>query len=230
MRVAEPCATCGALLHDGYYLLAGQQERYCGSCIAVRPRCASCTAPLGDAHWQLHDGRRLCARCHRTAVLDGAEAQRLYDETVHAVVASLGLHVAQQPTFRLLDRPTLERLRDDEVIPDSRQLLGLYVRRGDSRGIYLLHGLPRLLFRITVAHEYAHAWQDEHCPRLGEELREGAAEWVAYRSLLHLGSIKAAARMREGSHPYRPALERVLAIEQRLGTAGLLAWLSRPAA
>jgi aminopeptidase N len=40
-----------------------------------------------------------------------------------------------------------------------------------------------LVIRVT-AHEYAHAWQGENCPLLDDPLlREGFAEWVAYRVL-----------------------------------------------
>jgi aminopeptidase N len=92
----------------------------------------------------------------------------------------------------------------------------------------MLYGLPRLGFRTTVAHEYAHAWQGERCPLLrDEELREGHAEWVAYHHLRWLGCTKAAERMVTSAHPYRPALDRVLVMERRLGIAGVNAAMTR---
>jgi len=66
------CAACGALLTGGYFFLRDREERYCPACIADRPRCDACSAPLGAQHWRLHDGRLLCARCHSTAVYDPA--------------------------------------------------------------------------------------------------------------------------------------------------------------
>jgi hypothetical protein len=133
--------------------------------------------------------------------------------------------------FRVVDAPTLCNIRaqDPQHTPTRRErTLGLYHRHGRLRVIYLLYGLPRLLFRTTVAHEYAHAWQAEYCPLLESHLlREGHAEWVAYRHLQWLGASKAAARMLQGNHPYRPALEHVLHLEQQLGTAGLFEHLRR---
>lgn len=231
----QHCDACGALLKETYYTLVDRPERYCPTCIATRPRCDTCGAPLSTNAWRLHDGRNQCARCHRTAVYDLQTAQALYHETVEAVTAQLGLVLRIGVAFRLVDAPTLEsiRTRSQTASPPRDQqtsstqpyapTLGLYQRQGHIRAIYMLYGLTRLLFRLTVAHEYAHAWQGENCPLLENTvLREGFAEWVAYRHLLWLGATRAAHRMRSSNHPYRPMLDHVLELEQRLGTAGLL--------
>ncbi len=220
------CAACGALLTGGYFFLRDREERYCAACIADRPRCDACSAPLGAQHWRLHDGRLLCARCHSTAVYDPATARRLFDETVGTVVSQLGLSLRVGVEFRLVDAPALAQVRaaaQDGRDPNEKTL-GLYQRQGRLRVIYVLYGLPMLAFRTVVAHEYAHAWQGETCPLLDDdELREGFAEWVAYRHLLYLGCTKAAQRMLTSSHPYRPLLERVLEVERRAGPSGVVA-------
>lgn len=222
------CSACGAALTSGYFYLNGQEGRFCANCIANRARCDACGAPVGDQHWKLHDGRVLCARCHATAIFDVVVARQLYAETVGAVVAQLGLDLRVGVEFRLVDAPALARLRagDEEGHETADKTLGLYQRQGRLRAIYLLYGLPKLLFRTVVAHEYAHAWQGEKCPLLDDDgLREGFAEWVAYRHLLYLGCTKAAQRMLVSSHPYRPLLENVLAMEAQVGPAGVVAHL-----
>ena len=228
-RATQPtpdrCAACGGLLTQGYFFLRDRADRYCPECIATRPRCDTCSAPVGDRHWTLHDGRVLCARCHTTAIVDLEVARRLYDETVAAVVAQLGLELRVGVEFRLVDAPALARIRAEGNGGHAadEKTLGLYQRQGRLRAIYLLYGLPKLLFRTVVAHEYAHAWQGESCPLLEDHgLREGFAEWVAYRHLLYLGCTRAAQRMLASSHPYRPLLEQVLALEERVGPAGVL--------
>jgi aminopeptidase N len=86
------------------------------------------------------------------------------------------------------------------------------------------------MFRTVVAHEYAHAWQGESCPLLEDHaLREGFAEWVAYRHLLYLGCTKAAEHLLTSNHPYRPFLESILALEARVGPAGVIEHLRRAA-
>jgi hypothetical protein len=212
-------------------MLLGRDERYCATCIATRPRCDSCNAPIGAESWRLHDGRLQCARCHRTAVYDPQRAQQLYTETVDQVIEQLDLRLNVGVEFRLVDALTLRgvRLQDDTcTTAATERTLGLYLRQGHIRVIYLLYGLPLLIFRTTVAHEYAHAWQGEHCPLLTDDaLREGFAEWVAYRHLMWLGCTRAAERMLRSPHPYRPALEHVLAQEQRLGPRGLIDYMRR---
>lgn len=222
---SDHCAACGTPLTSGYFFLHDHNERFCAQCIAARPRCDACAAPVGHHHWQLHDGRVLCRRCHATAIYDPQVAHQLYEETVGAIIAQLGLTLRVGVEFRLVDAPMLAQIRAgaaDGHAPDEKTL-GLYQRQGRLRAIYMLYGLPKLLFRTVVAHEYAHAWQGETCPLLEDDgLREGFAEWVAYRHLLYLGCTKAAQRMLTSSHPYRPLLDRVLALEQRSGPAGVV--------
>lgn len=222
----DRCAACGAKLTSGYFYLHSRDVRYCPSCISGRPRCDACSAPVGPQYWTLHDGRILCAGCHSTAVYDPALARQIYDETVAALVSQLGLRLQIGVEFRLVDAPTLAQVRagaEDGHDP-AEKTLGLYQRQGRLRAIYMLYALPRLTFRTVVAHEYAHAWQGETCPLLEDDgLREGFAEWVAYRHLLYLGCTKAAQRMLTSQHPYRPLLEQVLEIERRAGPAGVVA-------
>jgi hypothetical protein len=217
----DRCAACGAPLTDGYYYLHDRPERYCANCITGRPRCDGCAAPVGNEYWTLHDGRVMCARCHATAIYDPAVAQQLYEETIGAVIAQLGLKLRRGVVFRLVDAPTLEQVRNAGGSSEPGQrTLGLYQRQGNLRIIYALYGLPKLTFRIVVAHEYAHAWQDEECPHLEDDgLREGFAEWVAYRHLLYLGCTKAAQRMLSAPHPYQPLLQQFVTLEQRSGPA-----------
>lgn len=229
--VTDICASCGRPLVGDYYMLVDREERYCPTCIATRPRCDNCGAPLGTDSWRLHDGRLQCARCHSMAVYDLAVAQAIYTETVNHVVTQLGLALNVGVEFRLVDAPTLRSVRsqDGDAPPSvNERTLGLYQRQGRLRVIYLLYGLPRLIFRTTVAHEYAHAWQGEFCPLLEDyTLREGFAEWVAYRHLMWLGCTRAAHRMLQTHHPYRPALEHILLMEQQFGTGGLIAYMRR---
>ncbi|NJL03810.1 MAG: protein DA1 [Chloroflexaceae bacterium] len=228
------CAACGQVLSGTYYVLIDRPERYCPTCIHTRPRCDTCGAPLTNQAWQLHDGRQQCNQCHQVAIYDLTLARQLFLETVQTLRERQGLVLRVGVDFRLVDAPTMRELRQHEIDESGtaptptryERTLGLYLRQGRVRAIFLLHGLPRLIFRTTVAHEYAHAWQGEHCPLLTDlVLREGFAEWVAYRHLVQLGAHRAVARMLQGNHPYRPMLEIVLQLEAQLGTDGLMQYI-----
>lgn len=220
------CAACNTLLTGNYYMLMNREECYCPHCIATLPRCSSCGAPVRTDGWRLHDGRLQCAHCHSAAVYDPDAAAALYHETVNGIIAQLDLRLNVGVEFRMVDVSELQAVRaqDSSYAPQTNErMLGLYHRNGRLRVIYVLYGLPRLLFRTTIAHEYAHAWQSEHCPLLKDAtLREGFAEWVAYHHLNWLGCTRAAQRMLQGNHPYRPALEHALSLERQTGLAGFL--------
>ncbi len=169
-------------------------------------------------------------RCHTTAIYNAYEAEELYRFTLGAVVAQLGLQLNQPVGFQLIDMLAMADLRQQasQPHPGDEQVLGLYYQRGFERAIYMLHGLPKLLFRTVVAHEYAHAWQAEACPNLhNDALREGFAEWVAYRHLSYLGCVKAAQQMLRAQHPYRPFLEHMLERERHAGPMGVIEYVSR---
>jgi hypothetical protein len=136
------------------------------------------------------------------AIYDPRRAQDLFQQTASLLATGMGLQLWVGVAFRLVDAPTMARLRG--LVAPGQDTLGLYRRQNHVRVIYVLYGLPMLVFRITAAHEYAHAWQAEHCPLLRNDfLREGHAEWVAYHHLLQLGSHKAAARMLDEIIPIR---------------------------
>ncbi len=220
------CASCGQPLVGSYYVLVDRPERFCPQCIATRPRCSTCGAPLGNHFWELHDGRQQCEACHAVAIYDPRRAQDLFQQTASLLATGMGLQLQVGVAFRLVDAPTMARLRGP-VVP-GQDTLGLYRRQNHVRVIYVLYGLPMLVFRITAAHEYAHAWQAEHCPLLRNDfLREGHAEWVAYHHLLQLGGHKAAARMLDENHPYQKPLRYLLNLEAQLGVEGVNAYMMR---
>lgn len=188
---------------------------------------------MGDNYWKLHDGRLHCKRCHSSAVYDIHEAHTLYTETVQGVASHLGLRLNVGVDFRVIDAPTLRSHRhiphpDPHTPAEQLRTLGLYERRGRMRVIYLLYGLPRLIFRTTVAHEYAHAWQTENCPLLrNNDLIEGFAEWVAFYHLLWLGATKAARRMLNTPHPYSSSLGHMFQLEKQFGKNGIIEYIKR---
>ena len=94
--------------------------------------------------------------------------------------------------------------------------------------MYLLSGLPQILLIQVAAHEWAHAWQGENCPLLRDPLvREGFAEWVAYRTLQTLGAVKKRALMERQNGLYGDGLRRMLALERQAGAAGVLDFCRR---
>ncbi len=73
------CAICGKPISGTIYLatdkVTGEQKEVCSDCLKL-PRCAICGLPVKDG-MQLPDGRFLCTRDARTAVLKADDAERI---------------------------------------------------------------------------------------------------------------------------------------------------------
>ena len=225
--VGPLCAGCGRKI-SRRAVHFGQSGPYCAEC-AAGPRCHSCGLPAGRDRTGAN-GRPSCAACAATAVVAADEATRIYRAAERVIHDELGLSLNVPTSLTLVEPDELDAvLRDMGEDPTSGgETLGVYTRRGRRRGIYAVAGLPRLLLLQVAAHELAHAWQMESAPLLRDPvLREGFAEWVAYRVLLALGEGEAAERMLAREDTYGQGVRRLLEIERQVGVQGVIEWCRR---
>lgn len=184
--------------------------------------------PAGSNHVRLPDGRRTCTRCHQTAVYDPTSAQTLFERVTRIVTDQLGLNLNVGTDFTLVDDQHLQRLATEaSLVPHDGQgkVVGLFIRKGRRRTMYILSGLPQILLIQTMAHEWAHAWQGENCPLLKNTLvREGFAEWAAYKTLQTMGATKKMTLMEQQNGLYGEGLRQMLELERRSGVSGVLAF------
>lgn len=241
-RSFRHCHLCGHRLWGGGWTYAlngvpdGQSLVVCRRCQETAPRCDVCGVPMNANHIQLPDGRRTCTRCHETAVYDPAHARSLFERVTRIVTDELGLGLNIGTDFTLADDRHLQRLAADVPPgpdegaardPGSR-VIGLFIRQGRMRVMAVLSGLPQILLIQTIAHEWAHAWQGENCPLLKDPLiREGFAEWAAYKTLQKMGAVKKTALMERHNGLYGEGLQRMLELEQRAGVSGVLDFCRR---
>jgi hypothetical protein len=233
-RPAKHCHICGRRLWGkawGYALSDKPDEQalvVCRDCHQNAPRCDICNLPMGERHTSLPDGRRICARCSQTAVYDSGQAQTIFERVVGVVTDRLGLKLNVGTDFALVDPEHLRRLavesgRETKRFPaDPSNVVGLFIRKGRKRVMYVLSGLPRMAFIHTVAHEWAHAWQGENCPLLNDPLvREGFAEWAAHKTLQVMGQPMDMI-MSGRDDVYGEGLRKMLHVEQGQGISGVL--------
>lgn len=226
-EVGPICVGCGRK-PSRRAIYFGQSGPYCNDC-AAGPRCHSCGLPVGRRGAAV-DGRPMCAACGATAVVSDEAATAVYRAAESALREQLGLSL-NVPTGLILVEPDelgaiLGEMGED---PDSGgETLGVYTRRGRRRGIYAARGLPRLLLLQVAAHELAHAWQMENAPLLRDPLlREGFAEWVAYRVLLDVGESEAAERILAREDDYGRGARLLLDMEKQVGARGVIDWSRR---
>ena len=236
-RGFKHCHLCGRRLWGGGWVYApnGVPDRQsiviCRRCQETAPRCDVCGLPMAANHVCLPDGRRICAHCHQTAVYDPVRGQALFEHVTHIVTDQLGLGLNVGTAFTLADHQHLQRLMAQASLAphdDPAKVIGLFVRKGRMRVMYVLSGLPQILLIWTIAHEWAHAWQGENCPLLQDPLvREGFAEWVAYKALQAMGATKRMALMKHQDGLYGQGLRQMLELERRRGTSGVLTFCRR---
>ena len=178
---AERCNSCGLPIFERYWKVAGTEGVYCRTCREDAPSCTSCGAPSRSV--VRRDGRILCAPCDSRRVTHDGEYSRLYREMQDRARDRLGLVLEREPPLvveseaELRSRPGITGHHD--------AVTGIFVRDRLGRGsIHILTELTASRAAAVLAHEFAHAWQAERCPEEQSlRLREGFAEWVAWRVL-----------------------------------------------
>lgn len=226
------CHLCGRRLWGRAWIYAPdgvpaeQAIAVCSHCRETAPRCDICGMPMGANHVRLPDGRRICARCHQTAIYDPARARALFERVARIVTDQLGLGLNVGTDFAPVDRHHLQRLAEEarpSLYGNPDEVVGLFVRKGHRRVMYVLFGLPQIRLIQTIAHEWAHAWQGENCPLLEDPLiREGFAEWVAYKTLQAMGAVKKMSLMEQQDGLYGEGLREMLRLERERGVSGVL--------
>ncbi len=220
------CLGCSkAILTPRYYEIAGKSP-YCQSCSQTPPSCDICGQPFLEKRWQLSDGRQYCEQCYGTTINDLKTANDLLRD-VHSRMENLFQFQLNVPTsLSLVDRNQLAevmRSQNTVLLEPPEQTLGIYARKGIKRGIYVQTGLPRILFIQICAHELMHAWQGENCPLLHNPVvREGLAEWAAYRVLEILGEKRQGSIMLQRTDMYGQGLRWALQQESKAGWESLL--------
>lgn len=182
IEAAVRCAACGLPIFGSYRVVRGEEGAYCERCSNDAVSCAICGVPTRDP--EIQDGRALCRDCTRGRLDDHAALHRLYEDTRTRLERTLGVRLRRVPELRILSMADVDVSRLDA--PHSLEKLGgLFTKEsnGDT-SIQLVTPLTEPRARAILAHELAHAWQSEACPdEQGRRLREGFAEWAAWKTI-----------------------------------------------
>jgi hypothetical protein len=162
-------------------------------------------------------------------VQEVADVLTVYHDAVAQVARVLHGQLHETPRLEIVSRRKMGEIRrryehrSSEPTAASHHVLGYFVQAHDESTIYAEACLPRGLLLGTLAHELAHAWQTEQGLHLKDALlREGFAEWVAYRVLTE-GTLSALAeRATRRDDIYGRGLRHFLNIENRFGYAGVI--------
>jgi len=232
LREGLHCRSCGQKIAGDFLMVNGTDGPYCMDCHRKFAACEICGAPVGTKPVTFADGRIVCTRCYQTALTNAREANELFEQVLDQLGSVLHLQLNIRPKLSLVDHARLMELARtvaQENGHEPERVMGLFMRQGRKRFIYLQEDLPRILFIQIVAHEFAHAWQGENAPLLADPiLREGFAEWVAYHMLQELGAQKKVVQMLQRQDLYGQGLEYWLGVEKEQGLAGVIQSVRAP--
>lgn len=189
---ADVCAICGQDIRGTVYFVTdkvtGERVEVCSNCINL-PRCFICGLPVKDGV-QLPDGRWLCARDAKTAVLNADDAVRTFYD-VHDDLDKLFFRYTSFPTnvdVSGIDQVDVDSVMNNGSVENSDVLgytEGTSVDGQKRYKIGLLTGQSQAQLEEVCAHELSHAWVGENVPserhaRLQRDTEEGFCEMMGY--------------------------------------------------
>jgi len=194
---AERCAICGEdFTGDTVYLITDkitqEKVRTCVVCVKTAERCTMCGRPVRKDFVKLTDGRFLCERDSKSAVIDTTEALGICTETRDQLEKLFSRFITFPPNVHvaIVDRINLLTLfkipGNDYECPN---ILGYFraTTNNDQRryDISVMSGMRAPEVKGTYAHEHTHAWVFENVAaerkqRLSRDAEEGFCELVSY--------------------------------------------------
>lgn len=206
-------------------------------------QCSACSrflSPKTHQGIQYEDGRLLCGLCQMTAVNtpEDVEPSR---QRVLQTLSALGFHyipdylaITLSPQYRLNQQLKTHQNANSHGLTKTveKRVNGQLAYREHS--IFILYGLPRLVFEGVLAHELLHVWLNEH-PHTRDRSAadtEGFCN-LATAQIYHQDTTPLAAflhqRMQSNPDPiygegYRQQQQRL----QKIGWQGLRDYMQRP--
>lgn len=236
---ADVCAICGKEIRGASYIVTdtvtGEKKLVCSDCVKL-PRCAICGLPVKDGGVELPDGRHLCARDAKTAVLDADDAGRICAQ-VKDDLDRLFSRFTSFPTnvdVSVIDRIDVQSMFDTRGNSfESPDLLGCIrpetINNTTRYKMSLLTGVTLAGLKATCAHEFSHAWVGENVPkerhaRIARDAEEGFCELVSYLLMDSQGEEGQKKFILQNRYT-RGQVELFIEAEKRYGFDEILDWM-----
>jgi len=197
IATAERCDLCGdEITGETIYLLTDkltmEKRHACNECARWPYACFACGLPARKDALKLSDGRVLCARDTKTAVIDPDEAKRLCAEAKEDLDKLLSRFVAfpNNVDLAIVDRVNLLALfkmpGNDYECPNVLGYFRVLTNHNQIQNeISVMSALRAAQLKATCAHEYGHAWvhqnvSEERRRSLARDAEEGFCELTGY--------------------------------------------------
>src|SRR5712664_1946998 len=174
VALAERCAVCGEEIKgDTVYLfddkVTNDKKHVCYNCSILPDVCFACGMPVAKDRVSLPDGRFLCIRDSKNAVLDAEEAKSICVEVKDGLdrLFSRFIVFPNNTSVSVVDRVNLLALfkipGNDYTCPNIDGYFQARTNRGGIKyEISVMSALTRSELEEVCAHEYSHAWVFEN--------------------------------------------------------------------
>lgn len=211
------CVVCESALSSNFIEREG--IRFCES-HASEPRCTFCPTPRS---W-MYDGFTYCRTCARTIVRSSVSARAIIKD-VGSFMAKRRIMVPTPVTIRVVDSRWLASANMHYTPPALGITQTAYYPHSaipEEVEITVRKGLPDIICRATIAHEYGHAFMSHQgLFGLPLDISEGFAQFASY-SYLRYGVATKAARaecdsIKARSDIYGVGFRRVSTVLKQIG-------------
>lgn len=237
----ERCGVCSQRFANTIYTVIDKVTRekvfLCYDCVRCSDECCICGLPVRADYTKLADGRFLCSRDGKTAVLDETKAKEVCEaikDTLDRKFSRFLTLPSTNVTLAVVDRvdlyDELTVVGNNFECPDIMGYIHSRTNQGGlSHSISLMSALPLAEFQATCAHEYAHAWvfenvSPERRKSLSRDAKEGFCELVAYTLMDALHAEDQMSRMLRNTYT-RGQIHLFIEAEKQYGFNDVLDWM-----
>jgi len=239
--VSNKCGICGNEIGEVTYIVVDkvteEKKHICIECSKLPHDCFICSLPVKTDFTELPDGRVLCARDAKNAVLDDDEAKKICDDVKEELDRLFSRFITFPGTnieTSVVDRVNLQALfkvpGNDYECPN---ILGYtHSRTNYNRIVHqisLMSGLSRAELKAVSAHELSHAWVFENVPgrrkrSLSRDAQEGFCELVAYKLMSSEEDEEQKAHIRRNRYT-RGQIDLFIEADARYGFNDIVDWM-----
>ena len=226
------CIVCGKSPLVGKVWLH-KAGHVCDECYQLPTRCSLCGLPARENFTRTSDGRIICQRDAKDALLSGPEAVRLFDATRAEIKRVIGEVMSLRGTNVAVSLFDIDYWNHQDGKPVAREMRRMGFsqsrREGDDfrHSVILLSGQPKTDGHGVCAHEYAHLWLNENLPEkraLEADTLEAVCEIVAYH--LAVARQDAAQQDKIRDNPYTHGrIRTMIDARSKFGLHAILTWV-----
>ena len=214
-----------------------EKKHICEECSKLPHDCFICGLPVKRDFTELPDGRFLCARDAKDAVLDDDEAKRICDDVKEQLDRLFSRFITFPGTnveTSVVDRVNLLALfkvpGNDFECPN---ILGYTQSRTNlnriTHQVSLMSGLPRSELKAVCAHELSHTWVFQNVPgarkkSLSRDAHEGFCELVAYKLMSAEEDEAEKAQIRRNRYT-RGQIDLFIEADEKYGFNDIVDWM-----